>query len=112
MGDLVKPVDRIVALVERLIGPPIDQAGAALADLVGIAGADKLHAIRERRKKNLDAVLDKTDQIIQEAKIDVQPVPLKLLEQIVSKASLEDDGVLQNLWAALLANASSPENSS
>ena len=108
MTDLLKPVDRVVALVEKLIGPPLDEAGKTLGDLVGMAFADKVHLARERKKKNFEQVLQKVERNVEQAQIEIQSVPLRLLEPIFSNASLEDDDYLQERWAALLTNAASP----
>ncbi|MEZ5834099.1 MAG: Abi-alpha family protein [Dongiaceae bacterium] len=37
------------------------------------------------------------------------PVPLKVLVPLLQSATLEEDDDLQDIWAALLANASTPE---
>lgn len=112
IGDLVKPVDRAVELVIRLIGPSVDAVGNTLGDLVGLAFADRIHAFREQNNKNFKSVIDKAQRKIEEAHINVQPVPIKILEPIFLNAAREDDDYLQERWAALLANAASPENSS
>jgi len=109
MGDLLAPLDRFVGILERLLGPPADQAGLALQDLIAVAGGDRLHYARERRRRNLERTLEKFQESVAQAEIDIQPVELKLLQPIFNSAALEEDDQLQERWAALLANAADPQ---
>jgi hypothetical protein len=81
----------IADIVKRIIGPP--------ADVIG-----------EKLKRRLERCFEKAIPMIQEAGITPQAVPPKLLLPILEGASLEEDEDLHTMWAALLANAASPEH--
>lgn len=76
-------------LLERLLGPSADMLG-------------------ERMKKNLERVLDRAGQRIQEQGGEAQSVPPRVLFPLLRGASLEEDPTLQDMWSFLLANASNP----
>lgn len=81
----------IADIVKRICGPP--------ADLLG----DKL---RER----VERCFEKTARMTQDTGVTPQAVPPKLLLPILQGASVEENEDLHTMWAALLANAASPEN--
>jgi len=95
--ELTKAVATLVAglpigdIVKRICGPP--------ADLLG-----------DRLKGRVERCFEKTVQMTQEAGFTPQAVPPKLLFPILRGASVEEDEDLHTMWAALLANAASPEN--
>jgi hypothetical protein len=55
-------------------------------------------------------LFEKTGKIVQDAGISPQPVADKLVLEIVRCAAVEDDEHLHTMFAALLANAASPES--
>jgi hypothetical protein len=86
-------------LMLRFLGPAADEGGVLLRE------------IARHYHKRAVRFLSITDSKLYEAKIEPQPVPLKLLKPIVENASLEDDDALQDIWANLLANAADPRPS-
>jgi Abortive infection alpha len=86
--------------VRRMLGPAADEVGEILRDRV------KLYRYERQAK-----LLEKFDRITKEAGFTPQPVPPKILFPLLEGASFEDDENLHDMWAALLANAASPENS-
>jgi hypothetical protein len=86
-------------LVMKLTGPAAEEYGLMWAE-----------SVRMRRTKRLVNGLTKTKRMVEEAGFEPQIVPDKLLLPIFEGMSVEDDESLQAMWAALLANASSPEN--
>lgn len=86
-------------LFERLTGSAAEQYGLMWGD-----------SVKMRRTKRLVKGLAKTKRMLAEAGFDPQAVPDKLLLPIFDGMSVEDDENLQDMWAALLANAASPEN--
>ena len=57
------------------------------------------------RFKQAVRLVEKVKAICEEAGIEPKAVPLKTLVPILENASLEEDEVLHDHWAALLANA-------
>lgn len=82
-------------LLERLLGPAADEAGQMLQD-----------SIRVYRVRNLIRVLNKTRSILSDAGVHPNAVPLRFLVPSLEHASLEDNDLLSELWAGLLASAS------
>lgn len=85
--------------VRRMLGPAADEVGEMLRDRV------KLY--RYERQIRL---LEKFDRMAQEVGFTPEAVPPKILFPLLEGASFEDDEDLHTMWAALLANAASPEN--
>lgn len=82
-------------LVFRAFGPLADQLG----DILGDYG-------RQFRTAQLLKILDKTKRMADQAGVEVNVIPPRILLPTVHFASLEDEETLQEKWAALLANAS------
>lgn len=83
---------------KKLLGPALDAAGADISDFY-----------KSFKMKNLQSIFAKAELILktlgdEEREGNLSP---KLLISIIEKASLEDDDVLQDLWARVLATASS-----
>lgn len=89
---LMKPVNDIIA---RIAGPAADELGETFKDRV------KVFRLKQQVK-----LFEKVKKILEDADIEPGPVAPKFLLPAVDAASLEDDEVLQDRWAALLANAS------
>lgn len=86
-------------IVKRMLGPAADE----LAEM----WRDKVRVYRYERQVKL---LEKVERIAKEAGFTPQAVPPKILFPLLEGASFEDDESLHDMWAALLANAASPEN--
>jgi hypothetical protein len=87
------------AVVKRMLGPAADE----LAEM----WRDQIRVYRYGRQLKL---LEKAERMAQEAGFTPQAVPPKILFPLLQGASFEDDESLHDMWAALLANAASPEN--
>ncbi|MDO7877833.1 Abi-alpha family protein [Hymenobacter sp. ASUV-10] len=87
----------VVPFVNKLLGPWVDEVGAAIAE----------HA-RIYRLQNSINVLKKAQKLAAEAGIDPKQVNLKVLVPLLEGASLEDNPSLTDKWAALLTNAANP----
>jgi len=83
-------------IVKRMLGPAADE--------VAQMWVDQVRVYRYGRQLKL---LEKAERMAQEAGFAPQAVPPKILFPLLEGASLEDDETLHDMWAALLANASS-----
>ncbi|MBM3273279.1 hypothetical protein FJY94_08610 [Candidatus Kaiserbacteria bacterium] len=85
----------LARLVRDFIGPAAKETGATIGDQLRYYRWRSAHAILERAKKY---ALSRG--------IPLREVPLKFLVPFIEKCSLEDEnGLLADLWARLLANA-------
>ena len=82
-----------VGLFRRLFGPAASELGEVLADRV-----------RLYRATNLNRMLAKAEQKI--ATANVAELPLRFSIPLIEHASIEDDPILSDMWASLLADAS------
>ena len=82
-----------------MLGPAADE----LAEM----WRDQVRVYRYGRQVKL---LEKVEEIAKEAGFTPQAVPPKILFPLLEGASFEDDESLHDMWAALLANAASPDN--
>ena len=89
------------AIVKRMLGPAADE--------VAEMWRDQVRVYRYGRQLKL---LEKAERMAQEAGFTPQAVPPKILFPLLEGASFEDDENLHDMWAALLANAASPDGSS
>ena len=99
---LSKTIDAI-----RDAGPWLDRIfGDLVEDSVGVV-ADQ---IKYLRLKNFMKLRDKTNRLLSQRDIvDTRCIPLKFALPLIEAATLEDDEMLQELWARLLANAMDPD---
>jgi hypothetical protein len=88
------------AIVKRMLGPAADELAEMWRDQVRLY----------RYERQLKCV-EKAERMAQEAGFTPQAVPPKILFPLLEGASLEENEDLHTMWAALLANAASPENS-
>lgn len=88
------------AMVKRMLGPAADE----LAEM----WRDKVRLYRYERQLRC---VEKAEKMAEAAGFTPQAVPPKILFPLLEGSSLEEDENLHDMWAALLANASSPENS-
>lgn len=73
--------------------------------------AERIHdEVRLYRFGNQLKLLKKAEKMAQDAGFKPQAVPPKILFPLLEGASFEDNEDLHTMWAALLANAASPEN--
>ena len=87
------------SIVKRMLGPAADEVAEIWRDQV-----------RVYRYGRQLALLEKAEKMAQEAGFAPQAVPPKILFPLLEGASFEDDENLHDMWAALLANAASPQN--
>jgi hypothetical protein len=92
-----KPATELVThFLERLFGPTIDYAGQGIRGWV------------EKRTTRGQQVIVNAATMLQEAGIEPQQVPGRILLPLIEYSSLEDEPELQRKWSSLLANAASP----
>jgi hypothetical protein len=88
------------AIVKRMVGPAADE--------VAQMWADKVKLWRFERQASC---VKKAETMLQDAGITPHTVSPKILFPLLEGASFEDNEDLHDMWAALLANAASPEKS-
>src|SRR5580698_7329869 len=88
------------SIVKKMLGPAADE----LAEM----WRDQVRLYRYGRQVKC---IEKAEKMAKEAGFTPKAVPIKLLFPLLEGASLEEDETLHDMWAALLANASSPEHS-
>jgi hypothetical protein len=94
--------EALTTVVGKILGPSVDAIGQGIAA--------PLQAWAKRRGERATATLIGAAEVLQAAEIAPQAVPPRLLMPILEHASLEDEDDIQRRWAALLANAASPDN--
>jgi hypothetical protein len=87
------------SIVRRMLGPAADELAEMWRDRVRLY----------RYERQLKCV-QKAERMAQDAGFTPQAVPPKILFPLLEGASFEDNEDLHTMWAALLANAASPEN--
>jgi Abortive infection alpha len=87
------------AIVKRMLGPAADELAEMLRDQV------RLYRYERQLK-----CLDKAERMAKDAGFTPRAVPPKILFPLLEGASFEEDEDLHTMWAALLANAASPDN--
>ncbi|HXJ42030.1 MAG TPA: Abi-alpha family protein [Bryobacteraceae bacterium] len=96
-----KLMDPVSELVKKLAGPAAEEVGLSLQD-----------SVKVWRAKRQYRLFEKMNGFIADAGFEPNPVSLKTLLPALDYASVEDDETMHTAWAALLANASDPRNSS
>ena len=101
-GEIIKSgaFDKLADVAHKLAGPLAEELGLLLADKA------KLY-----RLKNWINVVKKTEKILQEANLPPTAVPPRMFLPILEASSVENDEILQDLWAGLLASASERSDS-
>ena len=79
--------------LSKIFGPALDEVGLILQDNIKI-----------RRLKNQLRNLEKVKKIVEKENISIQKVNLKVLVPYLENVSLEEDEILQELWANLFTN--------
>jgi hypothetical protein len=92
-STIEKSLDLAKDFLQKLIGPSVDELGLLFSDNVKLW-----------RLKNQIRNLEKVKKIVDEQKIDIKQVNLKVLIPYLEGVSLEDDETLQDLWAKLFTN--------
>jgi hypothetical protein len=87
------------AIVKRMLGPAADELAEMWRDQVRMY----------RYERQLKCV-EKAEKMATDAGFTPKAVPIKLLFPLLEGASFEEDENLHTMWAALLANAASPED--
>jgi Abortive infection alpha len=87
------------SIVKRMLGPAADE--------IAQMWVDQVRVYRYGRQLKL---LEKAERMAEEAGFTPQPVPPKILFPLLEGASFEENEDLHTMWAALLANAASPEH--
>ncbi|MFH0854147.1 MAG: Abi-alpha family protein [bacterium] len=86
--------EEVSEFLEKVIPNFVIEGGGILADTV-----------RFWRWKNQINIIKKAKIIVENSKLDKKQVPLKILLPIMENSSLEEDEIIQNKWANILANA-------
>src|ERR1700722_8202066 len=86
------------AVVKRMLGPAADELAEMWRDQVRLY----------RYERQLKCV-EKAEKMAKDAGFTPQAVPPKILFPLLEGASLEENESLHDMWAALLANASSAQ---
>jgi hypothetical protein len=94
--------------LSKIFGQLAGKTGDILSDLLD--GSLGVKVKLWRYKRIVDTFL-KARQYLHDKGVDPRIVPLKILHPLLESASLEDDGNMQEKWAALLANAADPKKS-
>lgn len=92
--------DKTSAFISKLLGPSINEFSELFAD-----------KIKFIRLKNQIKIFNKTRELLEKNGLEPRELNLKTLVPLIEKSSVEDDEILQNKWANLIANISTtPEN--
>lgn len=93
-------LDEIINFMNKLLGASTTEFGELLADNV-----------RYRRLRNQVKIFNKTRELLEKNKLEARELNLKTIVPLIEKASIEEDELLQEKWANLIASiATSPEN--
>jgi hypothetical protein len=97
-GAAVAGAVKLTDIIKAFLGPATAEIAERFRD-----------GIRLYRYGRELACLRKAEQMAKDAGFTPKAVPIKLLFPLLEGASLEEDEDLHTMWAALLANAASPE---
>jgi hypothetical protein len=93
-------LDKTGAFISKLLGSSINEFSELFADKV-----------RFIRLKNQIKIFNKTRELLEKNGLEPRELNLKTLVPLIEKSSVEDDELLQDKWANLIANMSTtPEN--
>jgi hypothetical protein len=92
-STIEKSLDLAKDFLQKIIGPSVDELGLLFSDNVKLW-----------RLKNQIRNLEKVKKIVEDGKIDIKQVNLKVLIPYLEGVSLEEDETLQDLWANLFTN--------
>ncbi|MAX27781.1 MAG: hypothetical protein CMJ19_25075 [Phycisphaeraceae bacterium] len=91
MNELIQ---KAFSYVDYIVKPPLQELGGILADNVKFL-----------RYKNQVRLINKTQEFHEKKGIKPKQIPIKTFYEILESSSLEENETLQDMWAALLANA-------
>jgi hypothetical protein len=86
--------EEVSAFLEKVIPNFVLESGGILSDTV-----------RFWKWKNQINIIKKAKSIVENSKLDKKQVPLKILLPIMENSSLEEEAIIQDKWANILANA-------
>jgi hypothetical protein len=95
LTSLAKTFENVSDLLRELAGPLFKEVGLTLGDKA-----------REYRIKNAITILARVKQMLSAGGVSPNTIPARLFLPMFESASLEDDDILQEKWAALIANTS------
>jgi hypothetical protein len=98
ISDVASLVGGLGSFLDKVFGPAAREAGGLLADWLRYK-RENLEAIR----RGVDAKLDKRGR-----QGELRHLPVKYGVPILEAAALEDDPLLRDMWAGLIANALDP----
>jgi hypothetical protein len=96
-AHLTKAFSDLTGLIARLAGPAADELGQMGGDTA-----------REYRVRNAIKIFHRIEKMLTEAGITPEPISPRLFLPAIEAATVEDNESLQDLWAALMANAANP----
>ena len=98
-GKLIDAAEKVGGFVSKVIGGASTQVGGILEDWA-----------KYYRYKNLLAIADKVEALHAGRGLEGKtiPIPPRAAIPMLESASLEDDEVLQEVWALLIANSTDP----
>ena len=92
--------EALKAIVGKILSPSLDAVGQGLAS--------PLQAWARQRGENATQLLMSAAETLQQANVDPQVVPGRILMPILEKGSLEEDNELRKRWSRLLATSANP----
>jgi hypothetical protein len=98
-GKFAEIAEKVGGFVSKVIGGAGNQVGGILEDWT-----------RYYRYKNLLIIADKVEALHAQRNIEgkTTPIPPRVAIPMLESASLEDDEILQTVWARLIANSTDP----
>lgn len=90
-----KALDLAKEFLQKLIGPTVEEFGLLMSDNVKFL-----------RFKNQIKILNRAQKYVEQKNLETKILPLKVLVPLLENASLEEDEILQDKWAHLLASLS------
>ncbi|QNH62212.1 Abi-alpha family protein [Hymenobacter sediminicola] len=86
--------------MKKVLGPAVEEMGGMVADYV------RIHRLGKQIK-----AFTRSQQMLTDAGLTPSPIAMKTLWPLMEGISIEDNDSLSEKWAALLANAASPNGS-
>lgn len=98
-GKAIDAAEKLGGFLKKVVGGVLVELGGALQDWA-----------KYFRYKNLLKIRDRVEEIHATRQLEgmVTPIPPRYAIQLIQRASEEDDPTIQELWAALIANATDP----
>jgi len=91
-------IDGVGCFFDAVLGYPIREAGGFLGDWVKF------------KRDNWRKTVEMSQKVLSQRDIDhIDPIPAKYAIDIIQRSALEDDELLQRMWAGLIANSLDPE---